>query len=396
VSTGDADQISEIVDELRRELESLKPAASAPRDVTELIREMRAASSIGMEQGMLLCPGPLAPLRRLVKRAIRKAVRWYVEPVAVDAREFAAASLRVSEALDDRTKALQGIDLQQAERRLEEIERHLAAVRDRVGRLERASRAAPPAPGAASSPPAPSDRGGAARALPAFDYFAFEALMRGSREEIAERQRRYVAEFTEVDDILDAGCGRGEFLALLREAGKHAYGVDLDADMVDQCRAEGLDAVQADVIAHLASRPAGSLGGVFAAQLVEHMLPDRLLSFLAESARVLRPGGVLLLETINPASLSALRNFFADLTHVWPLVPETLAFLVESAGFREVRIEPASPLPESQRLAHVPYGPSVPEAARAASNRNVELLNALLFGPQDYAVLARAPGDGGG
>jgi O-antigen chain-terminating methyltransferase len=105
---------------------------------------------------------------------------------------------------------------------------------------------------------------------------------------------------------------------------------------------------------------------------------------------VLRPDGILLLETINPATLTALRNYFADLTHAQPLVPETLKFLVERAGFRQARIEYQNTSPEIGRLHHVPYGDRVTEAVQAESDRNVDLVNAMLFGPQDYAVIAQA------
>ena len=125
-------------------------------------------------------------------------------------------------------------------------------------------------------------------------------------------------------------------------------------------------------------------------QVVEHLRPAQLTTFLEGCHHTLRSDGILLLETINPVTLSALRNYFADLTHAQPLVPETLKFLVESAGFRDVTITYHNPLPEIARLRHVPYGDHVTEEARAASDRNVDLVNATLFGPQDYAVIARA------
>jgi len=194
----------------------------------------------------------------------------------------------------------------------------------------------------------------------------------------------------DVDDILDVGCGRGELLALLREEGKRTRGVDADEDMVAQCLELGLDVELGDGVAHVAGLPPGSLGAVVACQLVEHLRPDRLMALLEGAHRALRAGGVLLLETINPASLSALRNYFADLTHAQPLVAETLAFLVESAGFCDVEVRYTSPLPDHGRLAPVAWGPSVPDESADTANRNVELLNQLLFAPQDYAVIARA------
>src|SRR5207237_1812437 len=109
------------------------------------------------------------------------------------------------------------------------------------------------------------------------DYFAFEARMRGSTAEVRARQRVYVEDLRDAAPVLDVGCGRGEFLALLREAGVAARGVDADADMVAYARGEGADVEQADALAYLESLPDASLGGVFAAQLVERLPPAWLL-----------------------------------------------------------------------------------------------------------------------
>jgi O-antigen chain-terminating methyltransferase len=149
--------------------------------------------------------------------------------------------------------------------------------------------------------------------------------------------------------------------------------------MVAFARGEGLDVEQDDVVAALERAEDGSLGGIFAAQLVEHLPPATLLRMLELAARKLRSGGILIAETINPLSPLALRNYFADLTHAQPLVPETLALLARQAGFREVETRflnrPAERLDEPD------------DPALAA---NVRRLNELLFGPLDYAIVARA------
>jgi O-antigen chain-terminating methyltransferase len=178
--------------------------------------------------------------------------------------------------------------------------------------------------------------------------------------------------------VLDVGCGRGELLRLLREAGIEASGVDADTDMVAYARGEGLDVVQADVLAHLESLPDASLGGVFAGQVVEHLPVPALLRLLELAVQKLRSGGLFVAETINPLSPLALRSYFADLTHAQPLVPDTLALLARQGGFREVETrylnEPA------EKLA-IPDDPTI-----AA---NVRKLNDILFAPLDYAILAR-------
>jgi SAM-dependent methyltransferase len=214
--------------------------------------------------------------------------------------------------------------------------------------------------------------------------------MRGPRSLILERQQQYVDTFREAAPVLDVGCGRGEFLALLEEAGVEARGVDLDADMVAFCRSEGFDVEQADAIEYLGRLDQESLGGIFAAQVVEHLEPGPLTAFLDLAASRLRPGGVLLLETINPLSLFALRNYFADLTHAQPLIPETLSLLVKQAGFGDVEIRFLNELGEQQLLEPVELPQDARfDDARRALEANRARLNEVLFGPQDYALVAR-------
>jgi SAM-dependent methyltransferase len=207
----------------------------------------------------------------------------------------------------------------------------------------------------------------AAVALP--DYFAFESRMRGSTQQVRARQRRYVDDFRDAAPVIDIGCGRGEFLGLLREAGIDARGVDADADMVAYARGEGLEVEQADALVYLEGLRDDSLGGIVATQVVEHLPPPVLQRLLELAAAKLRPRGLLVAETINPLSPLALRNYFADLTHAQPLVPETLALLARQAGFRETEI----------RFANAPE--RAPETA--------DRVNEVLFAPLDYALYAR-------
>ena len=234
-----------------------------------------------------------------------------------------------------------------------------------------------------------------------YRYVAFENRFRGSTDEIRARVAAYLAQFEGASDVLDVGCGRGEFLELLRERGISASGVDINSDMVELCRARGLEVVQGDALDHLEQLDDGALGGLFAAQVVEHLEPSRLLAFIDAAHRKLRPGAPLALETINVASWSAFfRSYVRDITHARPVHPETLQFLVGTAGFRNAQIVYRSPYPEGERLRSVEGFPAVAasgdgrdpagDAARVAAihNRNVETLNRLLFAEQDYAVVA--------
>ena len=234
-----------------------------------------------------------------------------------------------------------------------------------------------------------------------YRYVAFENRFRGSTDEIRARVAAYLPQFEGASDVLDVGCGRGEFLDLLRERGVSATGVDINHDMVELCRARGLEVVQGDALAHLEQLDDGGLGGLFAAQVVEHLEPSRLLAFIDAAHRKLRPGAPLALETINVASWSAFfRSYVRDITHVRPVHPETLQFLVGTAGFRKARIVYRSPYPEEERLRQVEGLPAAAsfdgggdpaaDLARVSAvlNRNVETLNRLLFAEQDYAIVA--------
>jgi len=303
----------------------------------------------------------------LVKRFLRKLMRWYVEPLAADQRLYNNSVLKLVDALSERADAATASS-ERAERLLRELE-------ERLTRVERrgSGGAGTPAPVTVAAQPAAS-------ALP--DYFAFESRMRGSVDAIRERQRRYVDDFRDAAPVLDIGCGRGELLALLREAGIEARGIDADADMVAFARGEGLDVEQADLLEYLERVDAGSLGGIFMGQVVEHLPPAVLVRALELAAQKLRPGGVLVAETINPLSPIALRNYYADLTHAQPLVPETLELLARQSGFAETELrflnEPADRLTE----------PDDPVIAA-----NVRRLNELLFAPLDYALVARTAMD---
>jgi SAM-dependent methyltransferase len=335
-------------------------------------READSLWAVSAERPFLSRPGPLGRARGValtpVKSVLRKMMRWYVEPFAAEQRRFNAAALRLVDALSGRVDAVQTA-VQEGLGSLAGQERRTVELEERLTRLERRERV----PAAATQPAAPAAP--APAVVP--DYFAFESRMRGSTESIRDRQRPYVDDFREAAPVLDVGCGRGEFLVLLREAGIEGRGVDLDADMVAYARGEGLDVEQADAVGHLQGLDDGSLGGIFAAQLVEHLPATTLVRLLELASVKLRPGGVLVAETINPLSPLALRNYYADLTHAQPLVPATLELLARQAGFDSVELRYLN-APE-ERLTE----PDDPVLAA-----NVSRLNELLFGPLDYAIVA--------
>ena len=226
-----------------------------------------------------------------------------------------------------------------------------------------------------------------------YKYVGFEDRFRGAAVNIRASFADYAPQFEGAADVLDAGCGRGEFLEILRDQGISATGVDINPEMVAQCRARGLQVVEGDLLAHLASLPDASLGGLFAAQVVEHLEPAYLLKFIDTAFLKLRPGARIVLETINVASWSAFfQSYVRDITHVRPLHPETLAYLVTAGGFQNAEVAYRSPFPPEHRLARAPAPPESGDERldrmTAVFNRNVDELNRLLFADQDYAVIA--------
>jgi SAM-dependent methyltransferase len=258
----------------------------------------------------------------------------------------------------------------------------------------RATGAAPGAPSAESAPPdSARSPDPAATDLDSFKYLGFEDAFRGSRDEIRSRLADYVRHFEGAADVLDVGCGRGEFLDLLRDHGITGRGLDLNHEMVEVARARGLEVVEADALSYLTTLDDASLGGLFAAQVVEHLKPDYLMRLIETACHKIRPGGAIVLETINPACWAAFfDSFIRDLTHERPLHPETLQYLVRVSGFHDVAVEFKSPFPESARLRRVPPAEHDGSALLVVAdtvNENVDKLNARLFTHQDYAVIGR-------
>lgn len=228
--------------------------------------------------------------------------------------------------------------------------------------------------------------------LEEFDYTLFENIHRGSREEIKRRMGFYAELFSGAENVLDVGCGRGELLEILRENGVTARGVDLNEEMVAECESRGLDVSAGDAMEYLKALPDGSLGGLAAIQLIEHLPMEAIAEFFKLAHEKLKPGAIVAAETINPACLTTFCGaFYLDMTHVRPIHPLAVQFLLERIGFDDARIEYLNPYPEEARLAPFPLNPASemdPEFV-VEYNRNVEKLNNVLYSHMDYAVAAR-------
>ncbi len=361
-------------------------------------------------------PPALSRSRRAAKRAVRKAIAWYVDEVAQAKADQAAARLAADLRQRDEVPALKinqellkgevrallrtveelgmaiapATGIEGAAARMSELREGLHALEARLRRLALAAPAAPPtAPAPAHAAPAPA---APPPSLAGFDYAGFERRFRGDPNVILEELRgRYFELLANQAPVLDVGCGRGELLAALGAAGIAASGVDNDAEMVTEALERGVTVHRGDALDHLRAVPEASLGAVVAIQVLEH-LPFGAVLELVELARTrLRPGGLFVAETPNPASLVVLGNsYILDPTHVRPLHPSLLAFLCETAGFRDVRLAFWAPAEEYHLKPIVqPGAPAWVEQVNDAFTQ----LNRVLFGPQDYAVVARtAPG----
>jgi SAM-dependent methyltransferase len=328
------------------------------------------------------------------------AKRWESLAARTDARQLRSDErLEELAASQEDLRAMIGVSQQALASLKREVERLLASTAGFSGAARETAADLPPSrrTGLSGVPddtaPSAAMAGAFAPALDAYKYVGFEDQFRGSRDVIRERLASYLPFFAGQSDVLDVGCGRGEFLDLLNAHDIPARGIDLNHEMAEVCRARGLDVTEADAVGYLSSVPDASLGGIFAAQVVEHLEPGYLLQFLELAFHKLRPGGRLVLETLNPACWVAFfESYIRDITHRWPLHPETLKYLAIASGFSRAQIEFRSPIPEQDRLQPiaVPAG-ATPELADLAEafNGNVQKLNGRMFTFLDYAVVAQ-------
>lgn len=221
-------------------------------------------------------------------------------------------------------------------------------------------------------------------------YEDLEDTFRGSRDHVRTLTAEYLPDVESVPgkgSVVDVGCGRGEWLEVLRDAEIDAYGVDINQVVVDRCQARGLDVRAGDALVHLREVPEGSVRAVTSFHLVEHLSLDTLIGLIDAALLALKPEGLLILETPNPSNLNVgASSFYLDPTHIKPVHPQFLQFLLESRGFADVEVRYLHPedVPrlEAQDLAGHHDDPSRAQAL-------VDRINWALAGPLDYAVLAR-------
>lgn len=208
-------------------------------------------------------------------------------------------------------------------------------------------------------------------------YVSFEDTFRGSEQVILERLQVYVPYFKALKinslktPVLDIGCGRGEFLELMKINKLDAIGLDLNETMVKLSVKRGFKATQANAINYMAAQKSKSFSAITGFHIVEHIHFSELLQLIKESYRALEDDGFVLFETPNPENLSVgAFSFYLDPSHLRPIPPDFLKFCLTYVGFRDVNILPLHPVIEKK------YEDEVINSAVKK-----------LFGPQDYAVI---------
>ena len=206
------------------------------------------------------------------------------------------------------------------------------------------------------------------------DWLRFSERFRGGEERVRAMQSMYVEKFAGARNVLDIGCGRGEFLEAARDAGIGARGIDLNEESIALCRGKGLEAEMADLFTFLPAIADSSLGGVYSAQVIEHIAPERLPDMIRLLAAKTATGAVVAFETPNPECLAIFAShFYIDPTHTRPVPSSLLAFYLEEAGFGHIELRQLEPAIESW--------PELGELPPAVRER--------FFGGLDYALFAR-------
>lgn len=205
--------------------------------------------------------------------------------------------------------------------------------------------------------------------LPLINYFTFENEFRGAKNLILERQKPYVKYFKNCKNVLDIGCGRGEFLELLRNNKIKGVGIDIDDDMVAECRKKKLEVYKIDLFDYLLNKKLNSHDGIIALQVVEHLNSRRVQNFVKLCFDKVKNGGYVIFETVNPLCPQALSYFWADLTHEKPLVPQVLRHIFKQYGFSQVDI-----------VGRTPVFPNVPDLIKNPKDL-------AIYG--DYSIVAR-------
>jgi SAM-dependent methyltransferase len=382
------------VEDLARRIETkIAKSAAAPfravnesTDWNELAALFRAASqnaNIGTPPPLLRWSG----WRRSVASATARVLLFLLRFATGPQRHYNLAVLEILRIqadsvrkLEQKTAGLKSEALE-CDRKIEILETSLQRLKaDRIigERRARSVSDATPAPLISHVPPPLLDPDGIDDRF----YALLQDEFRGSREDIKSRLEGYLpllqrSPIDPASPVIEIGSGRGEWLELLAGRGISAAGVDQNSVFVGDCKARGLNITQADAVLHLRSLADASAAAVCGFHVLEHMAFSSIMDLLAETVRVLKPGGVAIFETPNPQNLLVGSwRFYLDPTHLRPLPSPLLKLLLQNCGLARVEVKPLHPFPDYENLrAQAPDDPLVD----------------LLHGCQDYAVIGWRP-----
>jgi len=157
--------------------------------------------------------------------------------------------------------------------------------------------------------------------------------------EVAMRYfRPFVDYFRGCRRVLDVASGQGHFLQILKEAGIHAEGIELDGKLCKLTRDKGLAVTQGNFFEFLKAAPAESYDGASASHIVEHFFPIQVEELFALLHQALKPGSPLVVITPNIANIRrAIGDFWRDPTHVRPYPVSALSKLLRRTGWEVVK-----------------------------------------------------------
>ena len=328
-----------------------------------------SARSIG---GAAVPTDSRVPGGSLVHKAVGKAVARHVQGLVEQTQQHAAAIDQAVRIIADVASVLADAYDTRVLQQLDDLQVLLAQEKQQLNgiasRLDDVSQRVPGAPFS-----------------PFYSAEAFTRDFRGGVEAIYPRYRDLAAEFAGCEPVLDVGFGRGEFLELLRDADVDAWGIEIDPALVEAAQSKGLRVEQGFGVDYLRALDDASIGGLVMIQVIEHLPPQEAVEVVRIAADKVRRGGKVLIETVNPKSLYTYAHaFWLDPDHVRPVHPDLLAFLFREARFADVQVLDRSPVEVGEQLEMLPGD----DDASRVMNANFARINSLLYGPQDYAILA--------
>lgn len=357
------DELRAAIREVREGVQNRRNASFSLPDLMPLVHARDAAEAKVASIGTVnpRPPGVVSSVIQSVKRLAARALNWHVREQVEFNKASMAATQATLEALNEANRVLGNlvshIRSDQEIHTLRAIAELQALFRARVAEVEEAFaranlqheklihqelrlvRQRSELPVTAAAPPA-----GESAPLPAIDWLKFAERFRGPEDRLREHQKRYLARFKNAENVLDLGCGRGEFLEVARDAGLSAMGVDSNAEFVSLCKTKGLNAKTDDMLAYLAALPDTSLGGVFCSHVIEHLPPADLPRLVQLIGQKTKPDATVVFETPNAESSAILTtHFYLDPTHVRPVPATLLRFYLEEAGFGAIETEQIPP-----------------------------------------------------